>query len=44
MCVGDLPEEEMGGEWVKRKERAEGLKSEGDPEDEADQALVSNDV
>ena len=44
MCVGYLPKEEMGGEWVKRKERAEGLKSEGDPEDVADQALVSNDA
>ena len=29
MCVGDLPKEEMGGEWVKRKERAEGLKKRG---------------
>ncbi len=42
--MGDLPKEEMGGEWVKRKERAEGLKIEGDPEDVADRALVSSDA
>ncbi len=44
MCMGDLPKEKLGGEWVKREERAEGLKSEGDPEDVADPALVSNDA
>ena len=33
--------DEMGGEWVKRKVRAEGLKNEGDTEEVAGQALVS---
>ncbi len=42
--MGDLSKEEMGGEWEKRKKRAEGLKIEGDAEEAADQALVSNDA
>ena len=44
MCMGDLPKEKLGGEWVKREERAEGLKNEGDAEEVADQALASNDA
>ena len=32
----------MGGEWVKRGKRVEGLKSGSDPEDVAGRALESN--
>ena len=41
VCV-KYTEGEMGGEWVKRGERVEGLKSEGEPDDVAGRALVRN--
>ena len=40
---GRLTEGEMVGEWVKRGERVEGLKSGSEPEDVAGQVLVRND-
>ena len=41
VCRG-LTAGEMGGEWVKRVERVEGLKIWSDPEDVAGQALSSD--
>ena len=41
VCRG-LTEGEMGGEWVKRVERVEGLKSGSDPEEVAGPRLTSD--
>ena len=41
-CVGGLTAGEMGGEWVMRVERVEGLKNGSDPEDVGGQRLTSD--
>ena len=41
VCRG-LTEGEMGGEWVKRVERVEGLKNGSDPEEVAGRRLTSD--